>query len=495
MVDAGLDPSDWSELRRLGHRMVDDVVASLSTVRDRPAWRALPADVRMNLQQPLPRAPRPADKVYDEFLHDIFPYPRGTLHPRFWGWVHGSGLPLGILTEMLAAAMHSSVGAYECAATLVEAQVIGWLKQMLGWQPSASGILTSGCSVSNLIALTVARNAKAESDVRREGVAASPGMRVYASRESHNSILKAIELLGLGSAALVTVPVCDDHTIDLDALRRAVAQDRRAGRRPVCVVGNAGTVGTGAIDPLDELARFCADEGLWFHVDGAFGALAWLCPRLRRRLAGMERADSLAFDLHKWMYLPYGVGCVFVRDGAAHLAAFTTTPPYLSAMTSGPAAASHPHFPDLGIELTRPFRALKVWFCLKAFGTDGFAAAIERNVEQADYLARRVAASGCLELCSSQLNVVCFRVRRRGLPPAEEDAFNRDLLVRLQLSGLAVPSHTMLNGRFVIRVAVTNHRSVAEDFDLLVDELETAGRDGRVPIPASQDEGAAHAVL
>jgi aromatic-L-amino-acid decarboxylase len=475
MSDATLDPHDWEQFRQLGHRMIDDVVDSLRTVRDRPVWRPVPADVRARLREPVPTRPQPAEDVYEEFLRDIFPYPRGNVHPRFWGWVNGSGVPLAMMADLLASAMNVSVGAFENSATMVEEQVVEWLKQLLGWDPAATGVLTSGCSMSNLIALAAARHAKAGHDVRRDGMVHGPSMTLYASREAHSSIQRAVELLGFGSKALRLVPVNADYEIDMAELRAAVDRDRLAGLRPICVVGNAGSVGSGAIDPLDKLARFCADEGLWFHIDGAFGALAWLCQEVRPKLAGMELADSLAFDLHKWMYLPYDVGCVFVRDGGVHHATFSVTPAYLSSMPSGP--ASYPvSFADRSIELSRRFRALKVWFCLKTYGPAAFAEAIRRNIAHAQYFARRIAASNDLELCgSSSINVVCFRIVAPHLAPTEQDALNRDVLMRIQSSGAAVPSHTKLDGRFVMRVAVTNHRSTEADFDFLIDELRRIG--------------------
>jgi aromatic-L-amino-acid/L-tryptophan decarboxylase len=477
MSHATLDPHDWEQFRQLGHRMVDDVVDNLRTIRDRPVWRPVPADVKARLREPVPTRPQPAEEVYEEFLRDIFPYPRGNVHPRFWGWVNGSGIPLAMMADLLASAMNVSVGAFENSATMVEEQVVEWLKQLLGWDPAATGVLTSGCSMSNLIALAAARHAKAGYDVRKEGMVRGPSMTLYASREAHSSIQRAVELLGFGNKALRLVPANAGCEIDMRELRAAVAGDRLAGLRPICVVGNAGSVGSGAIDPLDELARFCADEGLWFHIDGAFGALAWLCQEMRPKLAGMELADSLAFDLHKWMYLPYDVGCVFVRDSGVHHATFSMTPAYLSSMPSGP--ASYPvSFADRSIELSRRFRALKVWFCLKTYGPAAFAEAIRENIAHAQYFARRIAASSDLELCSSSsINVVCFRLVAPDLAPTEQDALNRDVLLRIQNSGAAVPSHTKLEGRFVIRVAVTNHRSTEADFDFLIDEVRRIGNE------------------
>jgi glutamate/tyrosine decarboxylase-like PLP-dependent enzyme len=474
-----LDPEDWEAFRALGHRMVDDVVESFRTVRERPVWQPVPEGVRASLHAGVPLRPEGPEAAYADYRRLVEPYPRGNTHPRFWGWVNGSGLPLGVFADFLAAAMNPSVGAFENSATMVEEQVLDWLKEMLGFPAAAGAVLTSGCSMSNLIALAVARSAGADCDVRRHGVAAAPRRLVlYASAETHSSVQKAVELLGLGSDALRRVPVGPDYRIEVEALERAVRGDRRAGLHPFCVVGNAGTVNTGAVDALEALADLCEREGMWLHVDGAFGALAWLCPGLRPALRGLQRADSLAFDLHKWMYLPYDVGCVLVRDAQAHRAAFSLTPNYLSATPAGP--ASHPtSFADCGIELTRRFRALKVWLCLKEHGLHRFARQIGENVRQARYLAARVEAHPQLELAAPvSLNVVCFRYVGNGAAAPEAlDALNADLLVRLQTSGIAVPSHTRLHGRFVIRAAFTNHRTRTEDVDVLVEEVVRLGNE------------------
>jgi aromatic-L-amino-acid/L-tryptophan decarboxylase len=480
----GLDPNDWDELRKLGHRMIDDVIDGFRTIRDGPVWQPVPAAVRQRLREPLPLEPIGADAAYEAFKRDIRPYPRGNGHPRFWGWVNGSGLPVGVLAELLAAAMNPSVSAFETSALLVEEQVLEWLKEMLDFPASTSGLLTSGCSMSTIVALAVARSAKAGFDVRRAGVAAAARPLVlYASTETHGSVSKAVELLGLGRDALRLIPVDDDFRIDVDALHTAVDADRRRGLQPLCVIANAGTVNTGAIDPLDEVADVCCAHELWMHVDGAFGALAWLCPELRQALGGLQRADSLAFDLHKWMYLPYDVGCVFVRDGQAHRNAFAASPDYLSRTAAGPSSCLT-NFADHGIELTRRFRALKVWLALKAHGVGAFAEQIRRNVRQAAFLAARVTAHPELELVAPvSLNVVCFRYRAPMRSAVETDRINHDVLTRLHTSGVALPSHTTINGRFAIRAAVTNHRSEQQDFELLVDTVARLGAemDARLP--------------
>jgi glutamate/tyrosine decarboxylase-like PLP-dependent enzyme len=260
------------------------------------------------------------------------------------------------------------------------------------------------------------------------------------------------------------------YRMRVDELKQAITADRAAGARPVCVVATAGTVNTGATDDLVAIAELCTEEGLWFHVDGAFGAPAYWSQKLRSRVSGIERADSLAFDLHKWAYMPYDIGCVLVRDPEAHTAAFTTGASYLTAMERGPAAGGI-RFADRGIELSRGFRALKAWMSLKALGVDAITAVVEQNVEQAQYLASLIERSQRLELAAEvPLNIVCFRYA------GADDVQNREILMRLQESGVAVPSGTVLDGRFAIRVAISNHRSRWEDFDLLVRTVEEIGR-------------------
>ena len=478
-ADETLDPQDWEELRSLGHRMLDDMLDYLRGVRDRPAWQPPTADARAVIAGPLPRDPSSAASVYDDFRKAILPFPTGNIHPRFWGWVMGTGTPFAMLADMLASGMNAHVAGYDQSASLVERQALDWLKELMGVPQSAGGVLVGGGSMANLLGVATARHALAGFDTRVDGLQAGhPPLVLYASTETHSWVQKAAELLGIGTANLRRIAVDADFRMDLGALRTAIAADRAAGRRPFCVVGSAGTVNTGATDDLVGLREICDEESLWLHVDGAFGALAALSPAHRHLVVGLGGADSLAFDLHKWMYLPFEAGCVLVRDAADQRAAFALTPSYLRPVGRGPAARPM-EFADVGLDLSRGFRALRVWMSLRHHGSDAFGRLIGQNIEQARHLAELVRAEPELELLAPvAMNVVCFRY----VPPgsagtgSDLDTLNTEVLLRLQESGVAVPSSTLIGGRFAIRVAITNHRSRREDFAILVNEVLACGR-------------------
>ncbi len=481
-VEETLDPEDWKSMRALGHQMLDDIMDYLETLRDRPVWQHAPLSVKAHFEGLPPLAPQPSEDVYQEYLKYILPYQMGNNHPRFWGWVLGSGTVMGMFADMLASGTDAvSIGFSYNSNNYVELQVLNWCKAMLGFPLTASGLLTSGCSASNLIGLAVARSAKAEFDLRGKGMQAAPRqMIIYCSEEAHYSIQKATELLGFGSNALHQVPVNESLQIDVTALKEAIKNDRKKGLLPICIVGAAGTTNTGSIDDLESLADICCEENLWFHVDGAFGAWAAIAPRSKHLVAGMKKADSLAFDLHKWMYLSYPIGCVLIRNADEHRRAFSLTPIYLAHGEGerGETGIDVPWFPDYGFELSRGFQALKAWMTIKEQGTEKYGRLIQQNIDQAHYLARLVEASPQLEMALPvSLNVVCFRYTLPGLTDSTLDGLNKQIEVELQEHGIAVPSIVNIKGRKYLHVAITNHRSRREDFDLLVQEVIRIGNE------------------
>ncbi len=357
--DASLDPQDWEEIRQQGHRMLDDMIDYAAGIRQRPVWRPIPDDVRARFRATLPVAPSELADVYREFTDCIVPYATGNVHPGFMGWVHGGGTAVGMLAEMLAAGLNANLGGRDHIPIEVERQIVAWMRELFGFPSGASGIFVTGTSMANLMAVLVARTAALGLSARRHGLG-DQGARLtaYTSTAAHGCIAKAMDIAGLGSDALRAVATDRSHRIDVAALRAQIALDRCAGLRPFLVVGSAGTVDIGAIDDLGALSALCREEQLWFHVDGAFGALGVLSPELAPRLAGLEDADSIALDFHKWGQVPYDAGFLMVREGDRHRDAFAAPAAYLRREARGLAAGS-PWPCDLGPDLSRGFRALK----------------------------------------------------------------------------------------------------------------------------------------
>ncbi len=459
-----LDPKNWDDIRALGHRMLDDMIDYVADIRDRPVWQPIPDEARARFQGEIPRQPSDLGDVYREFADFIVPYATGNVHPGFMGWVHGGGSAVGMLAEMLAAGLNANLGGRDHIPIEVERQIVEWMRVMFGFPDGASGIFVTGTSMANLMAVLVARTSALGRAVRRRGVG-DEGARftAYASTAAHGCITRAMDIAGFGSDALRCIGVDRFHRIDVKALRARIAQDRSAGLKPFLVVGSAGTVDIGAIDDLQALSALCREEGLWFHIDGAYGALGILSPVLAPQLAGIENANSIALDFHKWGQVPYDAGFLIVRDGDRHRDTFCAPAAYLRRETRGLAAGSS--WPcDLGPDLSRGFRALKTWFTLKTYGTEKLGAVIARTCALAGYLEARILAEPRLELMAPvQLNIVCFRYRA-----ADANRINGEIVIDIQESGIAAPSTTQLDGQLAIRAAIVNHRTDTGDLDALV---------------------------
>jgi glutamate/tyrosine decarboxylase-like PLP-dependent enzyme len=461
--------------------MLDDMLDSIEHIREAPVWQPIPEQVRAHFRSELPAKPTALDQLHQEFMTHIVPFTARNAHPGFMAWVQGGGTAVGMLAEMLAAGLNANLGGRDQIPLEVERQVVEWMRKLFGFPAAASGILVTGSSMANFMAVKIARDASIGSDVRRQGVAQQPQrLTAYSSTAVHGCAAQALDLAGLGSDSLRLIPVDSRNRIDLEALAQTVASDRAAGFTPFLVIGTAGTVDTGAIDDLAGLAAFCGAQQLWFHVDGACGAMGMLAPEVAPRLNGIELADSLAFDFHKWGQVPYDAGFLLVRDGARHRQSFGSSAAYLAREDRGMSAGS-PWPCDLGPDLSRGFRALKTWATFKAYGTERMGAVIANTCTLARYLEGRIAAYPELELLAPvELNIVCFRYRgATSAGPATENFLNqvnREIVIRLQESGAVAPSTTQIGGSLAIRAAIVNHRTTHADIDTLIEAVLSAGR-------------------
>ena len=471
-----LDPKDWKAFRDVCHQVVDEMVERFQTTSSGPVWREIPEEVAQTFRDGLPEEGRPIPEVLVQIRENLLPYTLGNTHPRFFGWVNGAGTPAGALAEFLAGSINANLGGRHHSPILVEEQVVSWVRDLFGFPSGSSGTLMSGTSMATVTALSVARHRATRGSDRQAGLRGQPPLVGYASRDSHHSVADAFSLLGLGADALRGVGLAADGSMDPLALESEIRRDLEAGHRPFVVVATVGSVTCGAIDDLRRLRSLCHRYGLWLHVDGAFGAAAILAPEIAPRLAGIETTDSLAMDFHKWFHVPYDAGCVLVRDGNLHRSAFGGRPDYLTSLPSGPASGEH--WPmDLGPEMSRGFRAFKVWFTLQALGSRAVGEAVSRNCAQARALAARVDLEPELQrMAPAELNIVCFRYSPEDLEESELNEVNRRILMDLHARGLAVPSPIRRGDQLGIRVCLCNHRTSAEDLDLLVEAVLALGR-------------------
>lgn len=471
-AEADLDPNDWETFREEAHRGLDLMIDYLRRVRERKVWQPAPDEVRARFRADLPQKGKSLSVLIDEFEEFMLPYANGNLHPLFMGWVHGAGTPVGMVAEMLAAGLNANCGGRDHIAIEVEKQITLWLAGAFEFPRESSGVFVTGTSMANLVAAIVARTDALGEPIRRSGLKEAQYQLVgYASQEAHGSIERAFEIAGIGSAFLRRMPVDSSRRMDTEALRGAIAEDRAAGLLPFLVVGSAGTVNTGSIDALDALAELCAEEELWFHIDGAFGALCVLSPDLKPLVKGIERANSIALDFHKWLHVPYDAGFFLCRHPQVHRESFMSTAAYLARAPRGLAAADI--WPcDLGPDLSRGFRALKTWFTFQTYGTERLGDVIAQTCRIAQHLELLIERSTVFELCAgARLNIVCFSVK--GDTGGE---LNREVVMDLHETGVAAPSITRLGRRPVIRAAIVNHRTRAADIDAFVAAAEASAK-------------------
>ena len=479
-----LDPSDWAGFRARANQMLDAAIDKMETYREGPVWSPLPPELKAQYVAPLPRQGLGPEKVQAQLIA-LLPYGVGNTHPRFFGWVNGSGTPGNLIADIAAAAINANLGGRDHGAMYVEKQVVNWCRELFEFPATASGLVVSGTSIATIIALKAARDHCFEFTSRKAGLQQSRiGQLVgYTSVQTHSCVARAFDILGLGSDALRKIAVNDRFEIDTAALQTAIDEDRSAGLTPFLIVGTAGAVNVGAIDDLEALADIAQAEQLWLHIDGAFGAMGVLCDHLRPRLSGIKRADSLAFDFHKWLHVNYDAGFILMRSEELHRRAFSERPEYLKGSERG-LAAGNPWPVEYGPELSRGFRALKIWTQLAEHGTDKLGALIAQNCEQAAYLKTLVDAHPRMEVVAPvAMNICCFRYLAPEQDTQALDRLNDEIVVQLQIQGLAAPSTTLVGGRNAIRVNITNHRTTRADLDMLVREIDRIGQ-ALVPAPS-----------
>ncbi|WP_199288153.1 pyridoxal phosphate-dependent decarboxylase family protein [Henriciella litoralis] len=464
-----LDPGDWSAFRTRAHAMLDAAIDKMERAGDGPVWTPVDDDLKRQLATGLPVKGRGVDAA-DDAIRSLLPHGVGNTHPRFFGWVHGSGTPANLIADIAAAALNANAGGRDHAAIQVERQLIGWMRDLFSFPETANGLVTTGTSMATISALKAARARATDLADRTSGIA-NTRLVGYTSAEAHACNARAFDMLGLGTDALRRIPTDDAFRIDTAALQTVIDADRAAGLQPFAIIGTAGTVNTGAIDDLPALAAIAARENIWFHIDGAFAASGIMSDRLRPKLAGIELADSIAFDFHKWCHVNYDAGFVLVREGDWLRSAFTTRPDYLQPKQRG-LAAGEPWPVEFGPELSRGFRALKVWAHFQEFGTKRLGASISANCDLIEQLAALVDADPLLQrLAPVQTSICCFRYQPHDIDPAHLDAINDEIVIRLQETGIAAPSTTWLNGKLAIRVNITNHRTRPSDLTVLIDAI------------------------
>ena len=475
---------DAATFKSLGHALVDQLAELIASVPSRPVTRdESPSELRraLGLDGALPELGADPGPMLEETARLLFDHSLFNGHPRFLGYITSSPAPIGMLAELIAAAVNPNCGGWTLspAATEIETQTVRWIAQLLGCPEGTSGLLVSGGNMANMVGFWAARTAMADWDVRAAGIAGGRRMRAYASAETHTWIQKAADLAGLGTDSVRFIATGDDLRMDLAALERAVADDRKAGDLPFIVVGTAGSVSTGAIDDLPAICGFCRREKLWFHVDGAYGGFAAAVDGAPADLRALRDADSVAVDPHKWLYAPLEAGCALVRDPEALLKAFSYHPPYYHFQERTV------NYVDYGPQNSRGFRALKVWLALRQAGAAGYRRMISDDMALACTLADVVRTKPDLELMTQALSITTYRCvppdlrGRLGEAAVDEylDTLNREVLDRMQRGGEAFVSNAVIRGRYVLRACVVNFNTRASDIAAVAEISARMGRE------------------
>ena len=484
---------DAATFRALGHRLVDQLAASLDAIPGGPVTRdASPSAIRraLDLTTPLPEAGSDPGPLLEQATQLLFEHSLFNAHPRFFGYITAAPAPIGVLGDLLAAALNANVGAWTLspAATEVESQTVRWIAELIGYPVECGGLLVSGGNMANMVCFLAARAARAGWNIREHGVAMSSGrLRVYGSAETHTWIQKAADIGGLGTDAIRWIPTGSDLRMDVRALHAQIEADRAAGDLPCLVVGTAGSVSTGAIDPLGEIAEVCRQQDVWFHVDGAYGGFAAAVPEAPDDLRALALADSVAVDPHKWLYAPLEAGCALVRDPELLRAAFAYHPPYYHFDERAT------NYVDYGPQNSRGFRALKVWLALRHAGASGYRAMIGDDMRLSRAMADAVRRCDELELVTQELSITTFRYVPRDLRPAigdpdverRLDALNRTLLDRLQRSGETFVSNAVVGNRYVLRACIVNFHATQADVEATVEIAARLGRDVNAELSAA----------
>ena len=471
--------------REAGHALIDAIADFLEELPDGPVTRAAsPEEIRGDLDAAaaLPETGADAAELLRSVTSLLFENSLFNGHPRFFGYVTSSPAPIGMLGDLLAAAVNPNVGAWRLSpmASEMEAQAVRWIADLIGYPVDCGGLMVSGGNVANAVGLAAARVAAADWDIRKTGncAPASRPMRVYASSETHTWIENATDLAGLGTDAIRWIPVDRDLMMDRDALRTALAEDDAAGHLPLAIVASAGTVSTGAVDPIYDIADICSERSIWLHVDGAYGGFAAAVPGINKDLGALHMADSIALDPHKWLYAPLEAGCVLVRNADALSNAYSYHPPYYH---FGQEAID---YHSLGPQNSRGFRALKVWLGLKQVGRSGYVKMIGDDIGLSRRLFDTLAAHPEFQVITQSLSITTFRyvpedLHERGADDAVESYLNRlneDLLERIQTSGDAFVSNAVIDGRYALRACIVNFNTTEGDIDSMPEIMAKLGR-------------------